>query len=142
MSDEAKQSNLNKKPLEHKHLSPLAEKTMSAFLRVPDSYPMPSKSLGIPPVATRLYNGSAYADKVSDELYRRYDVKGDYVMPTALASLSGLRRSPTSTATISQLTVRLFLMKDDCLSVAITLRIWCTGLPMRDASAMRRSRIC
>lgn len=75
MSDEAKQSNLNKKPLEHKHLSPLAEKTMSAFLRVPDSYPMPSKSLGIPPVATRLYNGSAYADKVSDELYRRYDVK-------------------------------------------------------------------
>ena len=47
----------------------------SALARIVDAYPMPSESVGLPPVSDQLYHGYEEVDVAPQELYTRYDVK-------------------------------------------------------------------
>ena len=47
----------------------------SALARIVDAYPMPSESVGLPPVSDQLYHGYEEVDVAPQELYARYDVK-------------------------------------------------------------------
>ena len=53
----------------------LAATDSSALARIVDAYPMPSESVGLPPVSDQLYNGYKEIDVAPQELYERYDVK-------------------------------------------------------------------
>ena len=47
----------------------------SALARIVDAYPMPSESVGLPPVSDQLYHGYEEVDVAPQELYTRLDVK-------------------------------------------------------------------
>ena len=47
----------------------------SAVTQIVDAYPMPSESVGLPPVSDQLYHGWEEVDVAPQELYERYDVK-------------------------------------------------------------------
>ena len=53
----------------------LAEADSSALTRIVDAYPMPSESVGLPPVSDQLYHGYERVDIAPAELYEKYDVK-------------------------------------------------------------------
>lgn len=74
----------------------------SALDRIRDAYPMPSVSMGRPPVSKKLYEGFRQVDNVPAELYQRYDVKrglrnadgsGVLVGLTTVADVHGYNRT-------------------------------------------------
>ncbi len=60
---------------EHRRGAILDSTETSALRLMGDSYPMPSVSLGRPPVSDQLYVGFRAIDEVPNELFAKYDVK-------------------------------------------------------------------
>ena len=60
---------------EHRHGAILDSTETSALSLIGEKYPMPSVSLGRPPVSDQLYVGFRAIDEVPNELFKTYDVK-------------------------------------------------------------------
>ena len=60
---------------EHRHGAILDSTETSALSLMGEKYPMPSVSLGRPPVSDQLYVGFRAIDEVPNELFEKYDVK-------------------------------------------------------------------